>query len=301
MKRIFAIFVLLLCMIGTAMALPEQDRAGNPISLRENPERIVSMAPSTTRVLTDLGLREKLTAIDTYSAGYQPDLADLPQFDMMTPDVEQLAALNPDLVFTTGMSRSGGSNPYQSLIDIGIPVVEIPTSSSIAGILQDVAFIGECVGVSTDSLTEPIVRLTDYLKTASSSITEKKTVAVEVSALPYLCCAGGQTYLDEMVTLIGAENVYHERESWASVTEEEAVAADPDVIITVIGYLPDPVSEILGRKGWENVKAVKNGEVYCLDEESANQPNHHIVDALIELAQAVYPEVYGNLSAENLK
>ena len=51
------------------------------------------MAPSTTRVLTDLGLGDKLLAVDTYSAGYQPELAALPQFDMMAPDAEQLAQL----------------------------------------------------------------------------------------------------------------------------------------------------------------------------------------------------------------
>ena len=301
MKRVIVLCLLFLCLVGTALALPETDRAGHPIALRENPERIVSMAPSTTRVLTDLGLRERLVAIDTYSAGYQPDLSDLPQFDMMTPDMEKLAALEPDVIFITGMSLSGGSNPYQALLDLGIAVVEIPTSSSIEGILQDVAFIGECVGVSTDGLTAKFPQLLDRLKTVSGTIREKRTVAIEVSALPYICCAGGGTYLDEMITLIGAENVYHDREAWASLSEEDAVAADPDVIVTVIGYLPDPVSEILGRKGWESMKAIQSGRVFSLNEESANQPNHHIVDALIELARAVYPEYYGDLSLDSLR
>ena len=85
------------------------------------------------------------------------------------------------------------------------------------------------------------------------------------------------------------------------MTEEEAVAANPDVLVTVISYLPDPVAEILGRKGWENMNAIQNKDVYLLNEEAANQPNHHILDALIELAQAVYPTVYADLTLENLK
>ena len=301
MKRVFLVFMLLMSFLGTALALPETDRAGNPIALKDNPERIVSMAPSTTRVLTDLGLTEKLAAIDTYSAGYQPSLSNLPQFDMMTPDVEKLAALDPDLIFITGMSLSGGTNPYQALRDMGIPVVEIPTSNSIEGILQDVAFIGECVGADTAPLTAGFQPLLDRIKTLRETIETKKTVAIEVAALPYLCYAGGETYLDEMITLIGAENVYHNREAWASVTEEEAVAANPDVLVTVISYLPDPVAEILGRKGWENMNAIQNKDVYLLNEEAANQPNHHILDALIELAKAVYPTVYDDLTLENLK
>jgi len=75
------------------------------------------------------------------------------------------------------------------------------------------------------------------------------------------------------------------------------VAANPDVILTCISYLDDPVGEILGREGWGEVAAVKNGQVYRLDDESSNQPNHRIVIALRQMAEAVYPEVYGALDA----
>jgi iron complex transport system substrate-binding protein len=99
-----------------------------------------------------------------------------------------------------------------------------------------------------------------------------------------------------MIRLIGAENAYGDCDPWASVTEEAAVAANPDVLLTCISYLPDPVDEIMNREGWGDVTAIANGDVYLLDEESANQPNHHIVKALREMALAVYPEVYAELS-----
>ncbi|MBQ3305261.1 MAG: ABC transporter substrate-binding protein, partial [Clostridia bacterium] len=147
MKKLVALLLTLaLCLSAGALATPTEDRAGEPIKLPEAVEKIVSMAPSTTRVLTDLGLADRLLAVDTYSAGYQPELASLPQFDMMAPDTEQLAALQPDVIFITGMSLVGGDNPYQALIDLGIAVVQIPSSSSIADIQQDVLFIGDCVG-----------------------------------------------------------------------------------------------------------------------------------------------------------
>ena len=130
MKKLFALILTLSMLLSAAaLAAPTTDRAGEPIALPDAVERIVSMAPSTTRVLTDLGLTDKLVAVDAYSAGYQPELNELPQFDMMDPDAEQLAALEPDVVFITGMSLSGGSNPFQALIDLGIPVVQIPSSS----------------------------------------------------------------------------------------------------------------------------------------------------------------------------
>ena len=103
-------------------------------------------------------------------------------------------------------------------------------------------------------------------------------------------------YLNEMIELIGAQNVLGDQEGWISVTEESAVAADPDVILTSDNFSnSDPVAEILGRAGWENVTAVKEGQACYIDNAASSLPNHHIVDALKEMAKAVYPEEYADL------
>ncbi len=300
MKRLLALtLTLLLCLSAAALAAPAEDRAGNPISLPERMEKIVSLAPSITRELLDLGLQDRLSAVDTYSAGYMPQLSGLPLFDMMTPDVEQLAALEPDVIFISGMSLATGENPYQQLIDLGIPVVEVPSSDSIAGIQQDVVFIGECVGAAdaARALVDEMQAQIDEVAALGAQVAERKTVAVEVSALPYLYYAGGHTYLNEMIGLIGAVNAYGDADPWAYTTEEDAVAANPDVILTAISYLDDPVGEILGREGWGGVTAIANGDVYLLDEETANQPNHRVVEALWQMAEFVYPEVFGGARA----
>ena len=93
---------------------PDTDRSGNPITLPDQVDSIISMAPSATQTLLDLGLRDKLIAVDTYSAMYF-DLEDLPTFDMMEPDTEQMAVLDADLIFTTGMSASAGADPFKPL------------------------------------------------------------------------------------------------------------------------------------------------------------------------------------------
>ena len=63
-----------------------KDRAGNDITVPEKVEKIVSMSPSATELLIDLGLADKIIAIDTYSASspFASKLkADLPAFDMI--------------------------------------------------------------------------------------------------------------------------------------------------------------------------------------------------------------------------
>ena len=294
MKRLVTVLLALaVCLSMTALAAPTEDRAGNPIALPENVEKIATLAPSISQVLVDLGLAGKIIAIDTYTAMYEASLADLPQFDMMTPDVEQLAAMEPDVIFISGMSLSGGDNPYQALIDLGIPVVEVPSSNTLADVAVDTAFIGACVGEAeaAQNLADTFEAELEAIRALGEGVTEKKSVALEISALPYLYYAGGGSYMDEMIQLIGAVNAYGDQPAWAGVTEEAAVAVNPDVILTANYYLEDPVGEIMGREGWGEVAAIANGEVYAIDD-SVNRPNHRLTAVLWEMLEDVYPELF---------
>ena len=65
--------------------------------------------------------------------------------------------------------------------------------------------------------------------------------------------------------------------------------------VTKLEAVENPVEEILARKGWENVTAVKNKAVYSIDNTASSLPNHNIIQALKEIAKAVYPEQYANI------
>ena len=219
-------------------------------------------------------------------------VSELPQFDMMAPDIE-MAMLEPDVVFTTGMSYVE-DNPFQALIDMGICVIEIPSSSSIEAVKEDIIFTAACLGKKAEgqALADDMQATIDEIAAIGATITDKKTVLFEIACLPYIYSFGNGTFLDEMITLIGAENVLADQAGWLAVTEESAVAANPDVILTNVNYIVDSVGEILARPGWESVTAVANGDVYYIDNGRSSLPNHFIVEALIEMALAVYPEEY---------
>ena len=68
--------------------------------------------------------------------------------------------------------------------------------------------------------------------------------------------------------------------------------ADPDVILTNVNYIEDPVGEIMGRSGWDALSAVKNQQVYYVDNMASSLPNQNVVKALDQMAKAVYPEYY---------
>ena len=292
-KLLSTLLVIVMMLTTAAFAAPAQDRAGNDIAVPAEVNRIISLAPATTQIIESLGMLDKVIAVDTQTPLYVEGVSELPQFDMMSPDIEQIAMLQPDVVFTSGMSYVE-DNPFTMLVDMGVCVIEIPSSSSIEGVKEDIVFTTACLGKEAEgqAIADEMQAKIDEIAAIGATIEEKKTVLFEISALPYIYSFGSGTFLDEMINLIGAKNVLGDQFSWLSVNEEDAVAANPDVILTSVNYIEDPIGEILSRAGWDVVTAVANNDVHYIDNGKSSLPNQYIVDALIEMAVAVYPEAY---------
>ncbi len=280
----------------TADSRPDTDRSGNPITLPDQVDSIISMAPSITQTLLDLGLEDKLIAVDTYSAMYF-GLEELPTFDMMEPDTEQMAVLDADLIFTTGMSASTGADPFKPLRDIGVCVADIPSASDIDTMLEDTRFIASCVGAQEkcEELIAEFQAELGRLSAIGADIPDKKRVVVEIACAPDIYTAGSGTFMQEMLMVIGAENIFADQEGFVSVTEESVITLNPDVILTMVDYVEDPVAEILGRTSWEHVTAVANRDVYLVNTNAVSLPNLHVIGGMKQMAKLIYPDAYAEI------
>lgn len=277
-------------------ALPAVDPSGASISIPENINTIVVLAPSLAETVVALGLGDKIIGYDLNSVGLAGLPTDVPTFDTVNPDVEQLVALAPDVLLVSSLSLYDQEAPYQPLIDAGVCVICVPTSESIDGVKSDIAFLAAALSANDagETLLDELTAELDELAAIAATIPaeERKSVYFEISAAPYMYSTGGGTYLNEMITLIGAENILSGETGWVSVEGETVVAADPDVIFTNVNYLDDPIAEILGRDGWAGVAAVVNEDVYYIDNMASSLPNQNIVIALRQMAAALYPDYF---------
>ena len=275
-----------------------QDRDENPITLPESVERVMCFGPATNEVILAIGESAKLIAIDTYSADIENIDLSLPQFDMMEPDAEKILSLEPDIIFVTGMSRWGGNDPYKPISDAGICVIYIPSSSNIEAIKEDILFVAAVFGKSAEgkALVAEMETEIAAIESIGSVIAEKKKVYFEIGESPSLYSFGTGVFLNEMLEIIGAENIFAAEKEWISIADEQILGANPDVILTTVYYIDDPIGAILSRPGWDAINAIAANDVYYIDANASNRPNHNIVKALREMALAVYPDLYGFLS-----
>ena len=299
MKKILAlimtlsIFVLSGCSSQTDRMVT--DREGTEVNIPTKIEKIISTAPSNTEVLMALGLGDKLVAIDKYSTDIEGINTELPQIDFLNPDAETIIGLEPDIVIASGHNKTGSvEDPFKAISEAGIPVVYIPSSDSIDGIYKDIEFIADVVNERSKGkeIVDDMKAQVEEIKAIGDTITDKKSVYFEISPAPYLSSFGKSTFLNEMIEIIRAKNIFENEEGWVSPTAEAIIDANPDVIITNAGYMENPTEEIKSRDAWENINAIKNNEVYLVDQNASSRPSQNVIKALEQMAKAVYPEHY---------
>jgi iron complex transport system substrate-binding protein len=100
-----------------------------------------------------------------------------------------------------------------------------------------------------------------------------------------------QTWVAELVEVAGGRFF---GEPGKHTTEEEVIAADPDVIVAAWCGAGDrvPLEKIIPRRGWEHTKAAQNRRVYCINDEFLNTPASTLIQGLHALAAAIHPEIF---------
>jgi iron complex transport system substrate-binding protein len=287
--------ILLLSACGMNKGREIVDRSGRTVKINGPINRIVSTAPSNTEIITDLGQARKLVAIDRHSANVAGIPGGLPQLDFFYPDAEVIINLTPDIIIASGHNPTGsGEDPFRLLREAGIPVVYISMSKSIDDIYEDIAFIAGLVQAQKkgeeviNSMKAQIAEISQ--KTAR--IDAKRAVYFEISAAPDMMTFGKGSYINDMISAIGARNIF-EHDNWlVSPGAESVIERNPDVILTNVNYIDDPIGEIKSRPGFEHINAVINKRIYQIDTDSSVRPSTRVILALRQMSQAVYPELY---------
>ena len=288
MNRILMILILLSMISCT-------DNSGKKAALDGPINRIVSTAPSNTEIIVDLGMAGKLVAIDRHSANIDGLPQGLPLLDFFYPDAELIIQLSPDIIIASGHNPTGsGEDPFRLLRETGIPVVYISMSKSIDAIYNDIAVIADILNVQEkgEEVIEKMKLQITEIQQKNLLIKNKKSLYFEISPAPEMMTFGKDSYINDMISVIGARNIF-ENDYWLiSPGAEAIIERNPDVILTNVNFIDDPVNEIKNRIGFNHINAVIKDQVFQINNDSSARPSPRIILALQQMAKAVYPEIY---------
>ena len=273
------------------------DMTGREITFEKPVEKAVALTASDCEIIFALGAEEVLVGRGEY-CDYPPEVTDIPSVQSgYDTNIEQIIALEPEVLFMATMAQT--QEQVEQLEKAGIKVV-VSDAQDIAGTYTAIAMIGQILGKNEEA--EQII---DAMKNAFEEIAEnkldgEKTIYFEVSPLQWgLYTAGAGTFMNEVAEMMGLKNCFADVTGWAPISEEQVLERNPDYILTITMYFgegPTPEEEITARPGWENVTAVKNGDILNLVNNELSRP----APRLVEGAQMLYDFVVESLAAQEL-
>lgn len=277
---------------GTAYPLTVTDAMEHEVVIEEQPERIISLIPSNTEILFELGLDEQIvgvTDIDTY-----PEAATTKEkVGSMEFDFEKIIALEPDVVFSHESAMGVSEAGLEQLRSAGIEVYVVDDAADFEETYDTIEDIAEITNTQpkADEIVTAMQQQVEEIEGKLADV-EAKRVFVENSDVPEIYTAGANTFMDEMLSMVKAENVAATNEGWYPISAEEIITQNPDVIIVAYSYVPEILTTLPLRAGFDTIAAVKNKAVVQVDENIISRQGPRLADGLEELAQAIHPEAF---------
>ncbi|OEF98964.1 ABC transporter substrate-binding protein [Vulcanibacillus modesticaldus] len=275
----------------TNYPLTIKDDSSKEITINAEPKRIISLIPSNTEILYALGLDGRVVAVTIFD-NYPVDVQERVEYvfeDGLNPNIEQIVALNPDLVILGAHSEQ----LLNSIRALNISVVQF-NPQSINAVYETIEKIG-LITNTNEKAQQVIAEMKEkeqsiVEKIANIAETDKVRVWVEVSS--DLWTSGKGTFIDELITKAGGINIVEEN-GWVQYSEEKVIEANPQVIFTTYGYYtPNAVEQVLSREGWQQVDAIVNKRVINVDNDLVSRPGPRIIDGLGEIAKILYPDQF---------
>lgn len=289
-----------LCLLLLASLLAVSCGGGDPspsAARAGRPARIVSLSPNTTEILYGVGAFDRVVAVSDYCT-FPPEVGGLPRVGgWSNPNLEQIAALRPDLVIFSDQQAQFIKDRVEAL---GVRTLPVPTRS-LEDALADIESIGRAVGNEAEAarlLAETRAALEDVRRRAAGLPRRRVLCVVDRApgTLRDIYTAADGSFIEQLVELAGGESIAPPASAgWGKLQKEAVVALDPEVIIDLMihktgGALAEDTLSVW--RELPTLRAVREGRVHPVREETALHPSQFVADTARRFAEIIHPEEF---------
>lgn len=199
------------------------DQLNREINLRVTPKRIISVVPSQTELLFDLGLDEEIIGITKFCIHPADKFKTKPKIGGTKQlNIQRIKELAPDLIIAN--KEENERSQIEELMNV-FPVW-ISDIKNLDEALDMIVKVGEITGKSEKAqlIAQQIQTNFNALHLAPST----KRVAYFIWKNPYMA-AGGDTFINHMLERCGSTNVFAQNR-YPEITERQLIEANPDLV-----------------------------------------------------------------------
>ena len=278
----------------TEYPLTVVDVTGTEITIEKEPERIVSTSTSDTEILFALGLGDKIYGVSDFD-NYPEEAKDKPKMGgVVEPNVEAILEQEPDLVVT---GNSISEEAAQNIRNLGITLYQTDPKNmeEVFDVIRETGLITNRQKEAEDVIEE-MQSVIDHVKETVAEVAEEDKKKVYIEYNPGWTVGKGE-FMHELIELAGGINVAGDTEGWIEVNEEKIIEENPDVIIYAADLVDEETGKQLGelikeRDGWEEITAIEEDQMVPIDEDIMSRNGPRIVEALQQIAEGIYPELF---------
>lgn len=274
------ISLLLLGCSGCVFASDQQPEAVTDKKI----ERIIALSPSSTEMLFDIGVGERV--IGTVEYADFPDAArNLPRIGNYAGlNIERIVALEPDLVVAW---KSGNKqSDLEKLESLGLPIIYIDPKTMPA-VRDDIRRLGEAVGEEALG-TAAAARFDEKYLSLRQQYGNKAYIRVfyQLSSQP-LRTVGADSWVEALIHDCNGDNIFASADApYPVVSLESIIVKDPEVII-----LSSHTSAVDSRDAiwerWPNISAVKSGAMIPINSSTLLRAGPRAVEGMALLCEAI--------------
>jgi iron complex transport system substrate-binding protein len=267
------------------------DGYGRTVRVPLNPSRIISLAPSLTETVYALGVEDRLVG-DTDYCDYPPAAQKKPKVGgVINPNLEQIAALRPDLVLVT---KEGNTlDTVRALDTLGIPTYAT-NARTVEEIISSTQKLADVLNASASgkALTDDLQRRLEALHSKLSAV-PPRTVLFVVWTEP-LVSVGKDTFIADALRRAGAVSIVDSSQDWPQVSLEQVAHLQPEYLVFADSHSDTSAHELdalADRPGWRILDAVRNRDIAVISE-AIIRPAPRIVSVIEDLAHQLHPEAF---------
>ncbi|WP_461834805.1 ABC transporter substrate-binding protein [Desulfothermus sp.] len=278
----FKILILMMGILVTSSANGKKiiGLSGTVITVPFYPKRIVSLAPSITECLFEIGAGDRVVGV-TQFCNYPEQVKRLPKVgSYISPSIEKILALKPDLCIAT---KDG--NPKHivfKLKEIGIKVFVVDPRD-IESLFSTMLVLGEIVGCEKQAkaVVERLKKDVLLVQKRASLYINPPKVFFQIGVDP-MVTVGKNTLIDNLIKVAGGVNIFKNLKGYPRISVEQVIGLNPDIIIiTSMVHSEHNLNNL--KQFWEKYKeinAVKYSNVFVVNSDFFNRPSPRAIQGL---------------------
>ncbi|MEP6732437.1 MAG: helical backbone metal receptor [bacterium] len=270
-------------------AAPKQsaitDDFGDTLVIGASPKRIVTLIPTTTEILYAIGAGPRVVGRTMYDVSPKEVLAVQDVGNGMRPNVEAILSTHPDLVVLYASTEN--RDAAHRLRASGVATAAYRTDH-ISDMARVTRVFGRLIGdtAAAERTVDSALATVDRVRKQTATLPHPK-VFWPLWESPLLSVGGG-SFLDELLVIAGAQNIFSELpQPSPQVTFEELLHRDPDLILT--GEVTR--ARLLLDPRWRTLRAVQADRILVVDSTIMKGPSARIGASAVLLARLLHPGV----------